>query len=91
MITLKAVHLLGIELANKRGPRALKDIEIGIKNLKKGFDKLDEKKKKYFDMEEVVVLQLLRCRSERFCWRMNLRKWVKKLTRLSRIIPRGAA
>jgi hypothetical protein len=54
MITLKQVHLLGIELAVKRGPRALKEIESGLKNLKKSFDKLDEKKKKYFDMESLV-------------------------------------
>jgi len=53
MITLGQVHELAIDLANKRGPRNVKEIQDDLKRLKKEYDKLDEKKKKYFDLESL--------------------------------------
>ncbi len=53
MITLGQVHELAIDLANKRGPRNIKDIQEELKRLKKEYEKLDEKKKKYFDAESL--------------------------------------
>lgn len=53
MFTLKQFYDVSLDLAKKRGPRPLKDIEEGLKQLKKDYEKLDEKKKAYFDMESL--------------------------------------
>lgn len=44
---------MAIELANKRGPRSVREIQEELKRVKKEYDKLDEKKKKYFDEESL--------------------------------------
>ncbi|HRY90777.1 MAG TPA: NGG1p interacting factor NIF3 [Candidatus Gracilibacteria bacterium] len=53
MITLGQVHAMGIDMAIKRGPRSQKDIADELKRLKKEYDKFDEKKKKYFDLDSL--------------------------------------
>jgi putative NIF3 family GTP cyclohydrolase 1 type 2 len=54
MFTLQQFYDYSLDMAKKRSPRSLKDTEDGLKRLKKEFDKLDEKKKVYFDMESLV-------------------------------------
>lgn len=53
MVTLQQLYDLCIDLAIKRGPRPEKETREILKNLKKDYDKLDEKKKEYFDMESL--------------------------------------
>jgi len=53
MITLKQFYDTALELAMKHDPRPKKEIEQLLKDRKIDFDKLDEKKKKYFDMESL--------------------------------------
>jgi len=54
MITLKQLYDKSLELAIVRGPRLKKDIEDHFKKLKEEFNKLDEKKKVYFDEESLT-------------------------------------
>jgi hypothetical protein len=54
MMTLKQLYDKSLELAIERGPRSKKDIEEQLKKLKEEYNKLDEKKKQYFDMESLT-------------------------------------
>jgi putative NIF3 family GTP cyclohydrolase 1 type 2 len=53
MITLQQFFNKGLELAIKHDPRPKKEVEQLLKERKKDFEKLDEKEKKYFDMESL--------------------------------------
>lgn len=53
MMTLKQMYEKSLELAIKRGPRSQKDIDEGFKKLKKGYEKMEEKEKMYFDEESL--------------------------------------
>lgn len=54
MITLKQIYDLSVDLAIKRGPRSQKDIQEQLKRVKAEYQKLDEKKKEYFDTESLT-------------------------------------
>lgn len=53
MMTLKQIYDLSIELGMKRGVRAKKEFDQSLKKLREEYNKLDEKKKAYFDMESL--------------------------------------
>ncbi len=53
MITLQKTYEIAKDLAIKRGPRTKKDIDEQLKKLKQEYEKLEEKKKLYFDLESL--------------------------------------
>lgn len=53
MFTLQQSYDMALDLAIKRGPRPVKEIQDQLKKLKQEYEKMDEKKKEYFDMESL--------------------------------------
>jgi hypothetical protein len=54
MMTLKQFYDISLDLAIKRSPKAKKEIEESLKELKKEYEKLDKDKKQYFDVESLT-------------------------------------
>lgn len=53
MITLKQFYDISLDLAIKRSPKPKKDIEEALREVKKEYEKMDAKKKQYFDVEKL--------------------------------------
>ncbi|MFA5829860.1 MAG: NGG1p interacting factor NIF3 [Candidatus Gracilibacteria bacterium] len=53
MMTLKQIYDYSLQMAIKRGPRPVKEVEEQLKKLKHEYEKLEEKKKEYFDVESL--------------------------------------
>ncbi len=53
MLTLQQSYDLSLALAIKRSPRSEKEITEQLKSLKAQYDKMDAKKKEYFDLESL--------------------------------------
>lgn len=54
MITLQQIYKKCMDLAIDRGPRSKKDIQYRFKKLKEKYEKMDDKKKEYFDQERLT-------------------------------------
>jgi putative NIF3 family GTP cyclohydrolase 1 type 2 len=54
MITLKQFYNYALEQATKNGPRPKLEIEAKLKELKKQYEKMEEKDKQYFDHESLI-------------------------------------
>lgn len=53
-LTIQQIYDMMIDLGRKNDPRSSKEIDALLKEFKKGYDKMDAKKKKYFDHEILV-------------------------------------